>query len=98
MTSPPKDLVVQSVNNEFADRCVDIIQRPDGSFGFKEFRRDAEDLGAWSLTGDDERGIYLSADAALAAALERVAWLRDALAHAAQLALRDSLRASSRQR
>jgi DMSO/TMAO reductase YedYZ molybdopterin-dependent catalytic subunit len=95
MTTPPiKDMVVQSVNNEFADRCVDIILRADGSFGFKEFRRDAEDLGAWSLTGYDERGVYASAEAALDAALERVPWLRDALTRADQAATR----ASSRQR
>jgi hypothetical protein len=29
-------------------RCVDIFRRPDGSFGFEEFRRDPEDMGAWT--------------------------------------------------
>ncbi|HEY2564091.1 MAG TPA: hypothetical protein VGI44_10300, partial [Acidimicrobiales bacterium] len=28
-----------------ADRCVDIFSRPDGTFGFEEFRRDPEDMG-----------------------------------------------------
>jgi hypothetical protein len=30
------------------DRCVDIFSRPDGTFGFEEFRRDPEDMGAWT--------------------------------------------------
>ena len=28
-----------------ADRCVDVFSRPDGTFGFEEFRRDPEDMG-----------------------------------------------------
>jgi len=27
------------------DRCVDVFARPDGTFGFEEFRRDPEDMG-----------------------------------------------------
>ncbi len=30
------------------DRCVDVFSRPDGSFGFEEFRKDPEDMGAWT--------------------------------------------------
>ena len=29
-------------------RCVDIFSRPNGTFGFEEFRRDPEDMGAWA--------------------------------------------------
>jgi hypothetical protein len=25
-----------------------VFARPDGSFGFEEFRRDPEDVGAWT--------------------------------------------------
>jgi len=34
-----------------ADRCVDIFSRPNGTFGFEEFRRDPEDMGAWTPIG-----------------------------------------------
>jgi hypothetical protein len=27
---------------------VDIFARPDGTFGFEEFRRDPEDMGVWT--------------------------------------------------
>ena len=39
----PSWVVVASIENPQHDRCVDVFTRPDGSFGFEEFRRDAED-------------------------------------------------------
>jgi hypothetical protein len=41
-------LVFVSVENPEHDRCVDIFSRPDGSYGFEEFRRDVEDNGQWT--------------------------------------------------
>jgi hypothetical protein len=38
-------LVFVSVENPEHDRCVDFFSRPDGSYGFEEFRRDVEDGG-----------------------------------------------------
>ncbi len=40
--------VFVSVENSEHDRCVDIFSRPDGSYGFEEFRRDIEDGGQWT--------------------------------------------------
>ena len=36
-------LVFTSIENLEHDRCVDLFRRPDGSYGFEEFRRDVED-------------------------------------------------------
>ena len=41
-------LVFISIENVEHDRCVDLFSRPDGTCGFEEFRRDAEDRGAWT--------------------------------------------------
>ena len=60
-------LVFLSIENFDHDRCVDLFSRPDGTHGFEEFRRDAEDRGAWDagpvllrkgvfLTGGRARG------------------------------------------
>ena len=78
-----KDVVVHSVNNDHADRCVDFLRHPDGSFGFKEYRRDPEDQGAWFVTAYDDTGVYGSYELALAAAWRRVGWLSAALRDAA---------------
>jgi hypothetical protein len=34
-----------------ASRCVDVFARPNGTFGFEEFRRDPEDVGVSTPVG-----------------------------------------------
>jgi len=41
----PSWLVLESIENQGHNRCVDIFVRPDGSFGFEEFRRDTGSVG-----------------------------------------------------
>jgi hypothetical protein len=72
-------LVFVSLENFEHDRCVDLFARPDGSFGFEEFRRDVEDRGAWTAVRYYSAGIYPSREAALDAALRSVAWLPEAI-------------------
>lgn len=67
--------VLRSINNQGADRCVDIFRRPDGSVGFEEFRRDAEDMRGWFAVGGHSGRVFASEADALAAALASVAWL-----------------------
>jgi hypothetical protein len=57
------------------DRCVDVFVRPDGSFGFEEFRRNAEDAGAWMPVSYFSGLRHASKGEALAEAAGRVAWL-----------------------
>jgi hypothetical protein len=57
------------------NRCVDVFARPDGSFGFEEFRRDAEDAGAWTPVSYFSGLRHASKCGALAEAARRIAWL-----------------------
>ena len=68
-------VVLASIENFERDRCVDLFQRPDGSFGFEEFRRDPEDAGAWTPVQFYARQTFGSKEEALAAAKKAVAWL-----------------------
>ncbi|MDB6000296.1 MAG: hypothetical protein JWP52_1995 [Rhizobacter sp.] len=77
-----KDVVVNSVNNDSGDRCVDILVSADGRFNYKEFRRDPEDQGAWFLTAFDEDSAYGCYEDALEAAVSRVVWLGEAIKRA----------------
>ena len=70
-------VVLASIENDRHDRCVDLFRRPDGSFGFEEFRRDPEDAGAWTPVQFYARKSFLSKEEALAAAKQAVAWLGD---------------------
>ncbi|MFI5387397.1 MAG: DNA/RNA non-specific endonuclease [Fimbriimonadales bacterium] len=40
--------VLASHQTAEANRCADIFSRPNGTFGFEEFRRDPEDMGTWT--------------------------------------------------
>ena len=71
-----RNTVLRSINDAEGLRCVDIFERPDGSFGFDEFRRDAERPGWYSIAYQGERR-FESAEDALAAALRATPWLRE---------------------
>jgi hypothetical protein len=71
----PSWIVVESIENLQHDRCVDVFRRPDGSFGFEEFRRDAEDAGRWTPVSYFSGLRYASKGEALAEAARCVAWL-----------------------
>ena len=73
-------LVFVSVENSDHDRCVDIFSRPDGSYGFEEFRRDVEDGGQWTPVQHYSTLSYHSATDVLHAAERSVRWLTHALA------------------
>lgn len=71
--------VVASPSTPSVDRCVDIFERPDGTFGFEEFRRDPEDMGAWTPVSYYSSSRYETEDEAVAAARRSVRWLAEVL-------------------
>jgi hypothetical protein len=71
--------VLASPSTTSVDRCVDIFLRPDGTFGFEEFRRDPEDRGAWTPVAYFSTRAYGSEQEALGAARARVPWLGEVL-------------------
>jgi hypothetical protein len=68
-------VVLDSFENFDGSRCVDIFRRPDGSFGFEEFRRDAEDAGLWTPVSYFSGKDFISKEQAIAAAKRAVVWL-----------------------
>lgn len=70
-------VVLDSIENAQHDRCVDLFRRPNGTFGFEEFRRDVEDAGAWTPVAYYSGTDYASKEAALAAATAVLAWLAE---------------------
>ncbi|CAN5137907.1 hypothetical protein BH10PSE9_BH10PSE9_02380 [soil metagenome] len=71
----PSWLVFKSIENDAHDRCVDLFSRPDGTFGFEEFRRDVEDRGVWTPVSYFSDKKFSSRAEAWSAALAAVVWL-----------------------
>jgi hypothetical protein len=80
--------VFVSVENFEHDRCVDMFSRPDGSYGFEEFRRDIEDAGQWTPVQYYSGIAYVSPTDALEAAERCVPWLVDVLVQRPDLRMR----------
>jgi hypothetical protein len=75
----PSWTVLASPSTPAVDRCVDVFVRPDGTFGFEEFRRDPEDMGRWTpISYHSHREFATEADA-IAAARDAVPWLSEVL-------------------
>ena len=74
-----RDRVLRSINNDEASRCVDVFLRPEGTIGFEEYRRDAEDGRGWFPIGAYSSRVFADEGAALCAATEAVTWLREML-------------------
>jgi hypothetical protein len=75
----PSWMVITSHQTFEGDRCVDIFSRPNGTFGFEEFRRDPEDMGAWTPISYFSGHEYNSYVEAVGAAKLKVPWLRSLL-------------------
>ena len=69
--------VLRSIETEDGGRCVDLFERPDGTFGFEEYRRDSEDGCGWFPIGHHASGVYATLDVALMEAMRKVVWLRE---------------------
>jgi len=72
-------LVFASIENPEHDRCVDLFRRPDGSYGFEEFRRDVEDRGYWTPIRYFSGSVYSSQEAVALAAMRSVVWLAEVI-------------------
>jgi hypothetical protein len=58
---------------------VDIFARPDGTFGFEEFRRDPEDMGQWTPIAYFSVREFTTEAEARDTARAAVSWLSDVL-------------------
>jgi len=70
-----KPLVLESVNAPDGVHCVDLFERPDGSFGFELCRRVAEDGQGWGICVQDGAVRFETKTAARGAAVELYSWI-----------------------
>lgn len=71
--------VVKSVNMTGKMICVDFFERPDGTFGFEEYRRDVETSEGWFPIGFHCGILCASMEEAAAKAVAAIGWLEDEL-------------------
>ena len=67
--------VLVSLETDDGLRCVDLFRRPDGTYGYEEFRRDPEDCGVWTPVTFASGLSYPTLEAVRSAAVTAVRWL-----------------------
>jgi hypothetical protein len=77
----PSWRVLASHQTADAGRCVDVFVRPDGTYGFEEFRRDPEDMGVWTPVGYFSVREFPTETSAVDAARGEVPWVGAVLDH-----------------
>lgn len=70
---------MKSLNSQDGALCVDLFLRPDGTYGFEEFRRDVEDGRGWFPIGFFSEKVFATEDDAWREAVNSIIWLREAL-------------------
>jgi hypothetical protein len=66
---------VKSIASQDQTRCIDIVSDGAGRFIVKEFRRDPEDGGRWTLVADHSAKSYGSEAEAIDAMRRELPWL-----------------------
>lgn len=74
-----KNVVVRSLNMDGEAHCVDIFRRPDGTYGFEEYRREPEDGRGWYAIGCYSLRSFRTSMDALSSAKASVRWLASAI-------------------
>ena len=67
--------VIQSINLNGGDICVDFFKRPNGTYGYEEYRRDTETLEGWFPIGFYSGKLFDTYELARQDAMKSIAWL-----------------------
>jgi hypothetical protein len=67
--------MVTSLEDAEGLRCIDIVERDDGSFVIRECRRDPEAGGRWSIVSDYSGLLFATKAEATEAARTAFPWL-----------------------
>jgi hypothetical protein len=73
--SSQKNVVICSYNLDGEMQCADIFRRPDGTYGFEEYRRDPEDGLGWFPIGDYSSRSFGRETDAVVNAKAGISWL-----------------------
>ena len=53
-------VVINSINNDDNNLCIDFFIRNNNTFGYQEYRKDPENISGWYRIGNYDHKIFLS--------------------------------------
>ena len=71
-----EQVVIQSINNDESNLCIDFFTRNNGTFGYEEYRKDPENIDGWYKVGNYSDKIYKNQEEAHKNACKNILWLK----------------------
>ena len=68
-------VVINSINNDDNNLCIDFFIRNNNTFGYQEYRKDPENMTEWYRIGNYDHKIFLTKDEAYQDAKKTIVWL-----------------------
>ena len=69
-------VVINSINNDDNNLCIDFFIRNNNTFGYQEYRKDPENISEWYRTGNYDYKVFLNKDDAYHDAKKTIVWFK----------------------
>ena len=69
-------VVINSINNDNNNLCIDFFIRKNKTFGYQEYRKDPENISEWYRVGSYDYKVFLNKDDAYHDAKKTIVWFK----------------------
>ncbi len=69
-------IVINSINNDNNNLCIDFFIRNNKTFGYQEYRKDPENTSEWYRIGNYDYKVFSNKDEAYHDAKKTIVWFK----------------------
>ena len=69
-------VVINSINNDNNNLCIDFFIRNNKTFGYQEYRKDPENISEWYRVGNYDYKVFSNKDDAYHDAKKTIVWFK----------------------
>ena len=69
-------VVINSINNDNNNLCIDFFIRNNKTFGYQEYRKDPENISGWYRIGNYDYKVFYNKDDAYHDAKKTIVWFK----------------------
>ena len=69
-------VVINSINNDNNNLCIDFFFRKNKTFGYQEYRKDPENISEWYRIGNYDYKVFSNKDDAYHDAKKTIVWFK----------------------
>ena len=69
-------VVINSINNDNNNLCIDFFNRNNKTFGYQEYRKDPENISGWYRIGNYDYKVFSNKDDAYHDAKKTIVWFK----------------------